>query len=96
MQLEYENIDDSNIIKTEIRFYNDDNEQIFISAYINGNSITYSNFVFLNEKIFYNFEKDTKNLKIIIEFQIFELEEINKIWYISKNNDRIFIKHYGN
>ena len=94
--LEYENIDDSHIIKAEIRFYNDNNEQIFIKEYNNGNYISYLNFVFLNEKILYNFEKDTKILNIIIEFQIFELKEIKKIYYISKNSDRIFIRHYGN
>ena len=94
--LDYENIDDSHIVVTEIRLYNDDDERIYISTYNNGDSISLKNFVFLNEKIFYNFEKDTESLKMIIEFQIFVLKKINKIWYEPKNTDRFILKHYGN
>ena len=65
--LDYENIKESHITITESKLY-DDNEQIYIATYNNGKTITYSNFVFLNKDIFYNFKKDTKNLKIIIEF----------------------------
>ena len=66
--LEYENIDNSHIIKAEIRFYNDNNEQIFISEYNNSDYISYKNFVFINKNIFYNFEKDTTKLRILIFF----------------------------
>ena len=49
----------------------------------------------MNKNIFDNFEKDTKNLKIIIEFRMTEINVV-KIWYIPKNTDRMIIKHYGN
>ena len=94
MLLDYENIKESNITITEFKLY-DDNEQIYISTYNNGNFIAYSNFVFINKNIFYNFEKYTKNLKIIIEFRMTEINVV-KIWYIPKNTDRMIIKHYGN
>ena len=32
--------------------------------------ISHKNLVFINKNIFYNFDKDTKNLKIIIEFRM--------------------------
>ena len=96
MKLEYENIDDSKIIKTEIKIYNDNNEEIFISNYINKDSISYSNFVFLNKNILYNFIEDTKFLKIIIKFEFLQIKSIKKIYYIPTNNDRLYLKHYGN
>ena len=96
MKLEYENIDDSKIIKTEIKIYNDNNEEIFISNYINKDSISYSNFVFLNKNILYNFIEDTKFLKIIIKFEFLQIKSIKKIHYIPTNNDRLYLKHYGN
>ena len=94
MLLDYENIKESNITITEFKLY-DDNEQIYISTYNNGDFIIYSNFVFINKNIFYNFERDTKNLKIIIEFRMTEIDVV-KIWCIPKNTDRMIIKHYGN
>ena len=93
--LDYENIKEAHIVITEFKLYNDNDEQIYISTYNNGDSISYKNFVFLNKYIFYNFEKDTKNLKIIIEFRMTRVEVV-KIWYEPKNTDRFIIKHYGN
>ena len=96
MKLEYEDIDDSKIIKTEIKLCNDINEDIFISNYINKDSISYSNFVFLNKNILYNFIEDTKFLKIIIKFEFLQIKSIKKIHYIPTNNYRLYLKHYGN
>ena len=94
MLLDYENVKESHITVIEFKLY-DDNEQIYILTYNNGGFISYSNFVFLNKNISYNFKKDTKNLKIIIEFRMTKFEEV-KIWYLPKNTDRMIIKHYGN
>ena len=95
MLLDYENINEAHIVVTEFKLYNDNDEQIYISTYNNGDSISYKNFVFINKHIFYNFDKDTKNLKIIIEFRMTRVEVV-KIWYEPKNLDRFIIKHYGN
>ena len=78
--LDYENIKEAHIVITEFKLYNDNNEQIYISTYNNGDSISYKNFVFINKHIFYNFDKDTKNLKIVIEFRMTRVEVV-KIWY---------------
>ena len=96
IKLEYEDIDDSKIIKTEIKLYNDMNEEIFVSNYFNKDSISYLNFVFLNKNILYNFIEDTKFLKIIIKFEFLQIKSIKKIHYIPTNNDRLYLKHYGN
>ena len=95
MLLDYENIKEAHIVITEFKLYDDNNEQIYISTYNNGDSISYKNFVFINKHIFYNFEKDTKFFKIIIEFRMTRVEVV-KIWYEPKNLDRFIIKHYGN
>ena len=95
MLLDYENINEAHIVITEFKLYNDNDEQIYISTYNNGDSISYKNFVFINKHIFYNFDKDTKNLKIVIEFKMTRVEVV-KIWYEPKNLDRFIIKHYGN
>ena len=96
MKLEYENVDDSEIISTKIKLYNDINEEIFVTNYNNKDSISYSNFVFLNKNIIYNFIEDTKFVKIIITFEFQQIKSIKKIHYIPTNNDRLYLKHYGN
>ena len=95
MLLDYENINEAHIVITEFKLYDDNDEQIYISTYNNGDSVSYKNFVFINKHIFYNFEKDTKNSKIIIEFRMTRVEVV-KICYEPKNLDRFIIKHYGN
>ena len=96
MKLEYEDIDDSEIISTKIKLYNDINEEIFVTNYNNKDSISYSNFVFLNKNIIYNFIEDTKFVKIMITFEFQQIKSIKKIHYIPTNNDRLYLKHYGN
>ena len=96
MKLEYEDIDDSEIISTKIKLYNDINEEIFVTNYNNKDSISYSNFVFLNKNILYNFIEDTEFLKIIIKFEFLQIKSIKKIYYIQTNDDRLYLKHYGN
>ena len=95
MLLEYKNIDNSNIIITEFRLYNDDDEIIYTDTYNNGDYISYKNFVFINKNIFYNFEKDSTKLRIEIFFYMLR-SEIVEIWYEPKNTDRFILKHYGN
>ena len=95
MLLEYKNIIDSHITKIEFRLYDGNIEQLYIATYNNGDYISHSNFVFINKNIFYNFKKDTKNLKIIIEFKMTRIKEV-EIYYISRNKDRLIIKHYSN
>ena len=95
MLLDYENIDNSNIIITEFRLYNDDDEQIFTATYNNGNNISFKNLVYINKNIFYNFEKDVSNLRVKIFFYMLR-SEIVKIWYEPKNLDRFILEHYRN
>ena len=95
MLLEYTNIDNSNIIITEFRLYDDNDDRLYTATYNNGNNITHDNLVFINKNIFYNFEKDVSNLRVKIFFYMLR-SAIVKIWYKPKNLDRFILKHYGN
>ena len=95
MLLDYENINESHITITEFRLYNDNDEQIYTNTYNNGNHISFNNFVFINKNMFYNFEKGTTKLRILIFFRMTKVEVV-KIWYEPKNTDRFILKHYGN
>ena len=94
MLLDYQTISESDIVVTEFRLY-DDSSLLYTLSYNNGGNISFQNYVFLNKHIFYNFEKDTKNLRIVVEFKMVKVEVI-KIWYLPKSGDRLIIKHYGN
>ena len=95
MLLDYENITESNIVITAFKLINDNKEEIYVATYHNRDDILYKNFVFFNKSIFYNFEKDTKKLQILIYFRMTEFNVV-KIWYTPVNTDRMIIKHYGN
>ena len=60
MLLEYEYIKKSRVVITAFKLINDNNEEIYVATYLNGDDILYKNFVFFNKFIFYNFEKNTK------------------------------------
>ena len=99
MFLEYEKLDDSHIVDTLIKFFDDD-ERIYFIKYRNGNFLAYGKYVFLNNNIIYHFEKDTENLKIEIRFEynskIFS-SGVKKIWHVSRNTtDQWILKHYVN
>ena len=91
MLLEYEYIDKSHIVIAAFKLINDNNEEIYVDTYLNKDDILYKNFVFLNKSIFYNFEKDTKKLKILIYFRVTEFNAVVKAWYTPVNLDRMII-----
>ena len=93
--LEYTNIVNSNIIITEFRLYDDNDDRLYTATYNNGNNISHNNLVYINKNIFYNFEKDVSNLRIKIFFYMLRSAIVN-ITYLPKNLDRFIIKHYGN
>ena len=98
MLLDYENINESHLVFTAFKLINDDDDddELYIGTYKNKDNISYKNFVFINETIFYNFVKDTKKLKILIYFRKADTNAVIKIWYKPVSTDRMIIKHFGN
>ena len=95
MLLDYKNINESHLVFTAFKLIDDDDE-LYVATYHNKDNISYKNFVFISKTIFYNFEKDTKKLKILIYFRKTYTNAIIKIWYRPVNTDRMIIKHFGN
>ena len=95
MLLDYDNINKSHLVFTAFKSIDDNDDELYIATYNNKDKILYKNFVFISETIFYNFEKDTKNLKILIYFRKTEKYAVIKMWYKPVNTDRLIIKHYG-
>ena len=99
MLLDYENINESHLVFTAFKLINDDDDdddELYIATYHNKDKISYKNFVFISETIFYNFVKDTKKLKILIYFRKADTNAVIKFWYKPVNTDRLIIKHFGN
>ena len=78
--LDYENINESHLVFTAFKLINDDDE-LYIGTYHNKDNILYKNFVLIIGTTFYNFEKDTKKLKILIYFRKTDTNAVIKIWY---------------
>ena len=95
MVLGYTNIDQSNIIITEFRLYDDNNKKLYAGVYEHSDYILNKNLAFLNKYIFYNFEKDTTKLRILIYFYWLR-SAIFDFWYEPKNTNRFILKHYRN
>ena len=96
MSLEYKYINKANIVNIAFKLINDNNEEIYVSIYNNGDNILYNNVVYLNKFIFYNFKKDTKKIRILIHFRKTEFNAEANAWYTPANSNRVIIKHIGN
>ena len=95
MLLKCEDISKAKYTITEFKLYDDTKNQLYIATFNNSDYISYSEYVFINNAFFYNFENDTTNLKVVISFRMTQTEII-KIWYKPVNTDRLIIKHFGN
>ena len=94
ISLEYENISERNYVKIIYQILDENDNSLFIKSVNNNEYSCFSNKIFINENIFYNFNKPIDSIKFIIKFQIL-LSRIIQIWYI-KNDYYIFIlKHYS-
>ena len=94
ISLEYENISERAYVKTLYELFDEYNNSLYIKSVNNNEYSYYSNKIFIDENIFYNFTKSIKKIKFAIKFQMI-LSRVIKIWYIKNNNYRLVIKNYG-
>ena len=94
ISLEYENISERAYVKTLYELFDENDNSLYIKSVNNNDYSYYSNKIFINESIFYNFNKSIKKIKFIIKFQMI-LSRVIKIWYIKNDNYRLTIKNYG-
>ena len=94
ISLEYENISERAYVKTIYQIFDEDDNSLYIKSVSNNDYSYYSNKIFIDENIFYNFNKNIKKIKFVIKFQMI-LSRVIKIWYIKNDNYRLTIKNYG-
>ena len=94
MLLEYEDVSEKNYVNTIYEIFDENNNSLYISTINNNDYQYFSNKVFVDENIFYNFTKNVKNIKFEIKFVMTAVKVI-KIWYIKNDNYRLILKHYS-
>ena len=94
ISLQYENISERAYVKTLYELFDENDNSLYIKSVNNNDYSYYSNKIFIDENIFYNFTKDVKKIKFVIKFQMI-LSRVIKIWYIKNDNYRLVIKNYG-
>ena len=94
ISLEYENISERSYVKTLYELFDENDNSLYIKSVSNNDYSYYSNKIFIDENIFYNFTKSVKKIKFVIKFQMI-LSRVIKIWYIKNDNYRLTIKNYG-
>ena len=94
ISLEYENISERAYVKTLYELFDENDNSLYIKSVNNSDYSYYSNKIFIDESIFYNFNKSIKKIKFVIKFQMI-LSRVIKVWYIKNNNYRLVIKNYG-
>ena len=91
ISLQYENISERSYVKTLYELFDENDNSLYIKSVSNDDYSYYSNKIFIDESIFYNFNK---NIKFVIKFQMI-LSRVIKIWYIKNDNYRLTIKNHG-
>ena len=93
ISLQYENISERSYVKTLYELFDENDNSLYIKSVSNNDYSYYSNKIFIDESIFYNFNKNVKKIKFTIKFQMI-LSRVIKIWYIKNDNYRLTIKNY--
>ena len=75
--------------------FDENDNSLYVKSVTNNEYIYFSNKVIVDEKIFYNFTKNIKKIKFVIEFQKVSSSRVIKIFYIKNDNYRLVIKSYG-
>ena len=95
IELLYNRIDDRHYVKSIYELFDENNNSLYIKS-VNSNDYSYfSNKLFIDESIFYNFNKNVKKIKFVIRFQNTSSYKAIKIWYFKNDNYRLIIKNYG-
>ena len=95
IELEYRNINDRNYVKNIYEILDENNNRLYIKTISNNDYSYYSNKIFIDENIFYNFTKNVKKIKFIIKFQKLSASRVIYLYYMKNENYRFILKHYS-
>ena len=63
--LEYQSISNRNYVKTIYEIFDENDNSLYIKSVNNNDYSYYSNKIFIDENIFYNFTKNVKKIKLL-------------------------------
>ena len=95
ISLQYDDISERAYVKTIYQLLDENNNSLYIKSVDNNDYQYYSNKIFIDENIFYNFNKNIKKIKFIIKFQKLIASRVIYLYYIKNDNYRLTIKNYG-
>ena len=95
IELEYRNINDRKYVKNTYEILDENNNRLYIKTISNDDYSYYSNKIFIDENIFYNFNKDIKKIKFVIKFQKLSASRVIYLYYMKNLNYRFILKHYS-
>ena len=95
ISLEYENISERPYVKTFYELFDENDNSLYIKSVNNNDYSYYSNKIFIDENIFYNFTKSVEKIKFVIRFQNVSFDRDINVFYIKNDNYRLIIKNYG-
>ena len=95
IELEYRNINDRNYVKNIYEIFDEDDNSLYIKSVSNNDYSYYSNKMFIDENIFYNFNKNVKKIKFVIKFQKLSASRVIYLYYMKNLNYRFILKHYS-
>ena len=94
ISLEYQSISNRNYVKLIYQIFDEHGNSLYVKSVNNSDYSYYSNKIFIDENVFYNFTKDVKKLKFLIKFQMI-VSRVIKLYYIKNYNYRFILKHYS-
>ena len=74
ISLQYESISERLYVKTIYQIFDENDNSLYLKSVTNDDYQYYSNKIFIDEKIFYNFNKDIKKLNLLLNFRCYYLE----------------------
>ena len=95
MLLEYEDISQKKFVSIIYQILDGNNNLLYFSQINNNDYQYFSDKLSIIENIFFNFTQNIKSIKFQISFVKTAIQNI-KILYITNNNYRFILKHYGN
>ena len=95
ISLQYDDISERAYVKTIYQLLDENDNSLYIKSVDNNDYQYYSNKIFIDENIFYNFNKNIKKIKFIIKFQKLIASSVIYLYYIKNDNYRLTIKNYG-
>ena len=69
IKLEYQDTGNRHYVKMICELFDEDNNSLYVKSVAGNNYAYFSNKLFIDENIFYNFKKDVKKLKFVINLQ---------------------------